>query len=203
MALGPGPSAVEDIVDDGVQFVGDASKAADDSLSAGTDATDKDGVNTTQVEQEIHARINDVRTERGLPPLQHDPALREIARGHSQDMAANEYFSHEAPDGDNFEDRYQQAGYDCRVSTGGNRYSTGGENIAYTYADSDINVDYGGTVNHNGNETKIAHGLVRGWLNSPGHRDTILQPYWENEGIGVALAEVDGNTRVYATQSFC
>lgn len=196
VVLGPGPSVIGDTLQD-------ASESADDAISTGSGALADDDVNTTRVEHEVHARINEIRSERGLQPLRHDPELQDIARGHSQSMATNDYLAHEAPDGDTFEDRYQQAGYDCRVSTGSNRYTTGGENVAYTYASSDIDADYGDTVNYNGNETKIARGIVSGWMNSPSHRENLLQPYWENEGIGVAVSETDGKKKVYATQNFC
>jgi uncharacterized protein YkwD len=62
------------------------------------------------------------------------------------------FFSHEAPDGDKFQDRYKQAGYDCHVPAGENQYYTGAENIAATYASTDIITDSGKTVNYDGNE---------------------------------------------------
>jgi uncharacterized protein YkwD len=40
-------------------------------------------------------------------------------------------------------------------------------------------------------------------MNSTGHRENILRPFWESEGIGVAIEDVNGQTRVYATQNFC
>jgi uncharacterized protein YkwD len=58
-------------------------------------------------------------------------------------------------------------------------------------------------VNYGNNETDIARGLVSQWMNSTGHRENILRPFWESEGIGVAIEDVNGKTRVYATQNFC
>ena len=118
-------------------------------------------------------------------------------------MAAKDYFSHDAPDGDNFEDRYRQHGYTCKVYTSSNRYLVGAENIAYTYAAQDVRTERGTLVNHRGNETSIARGLVRGWMNSTGHRENILTPDWETEGIGVAIASTSQGKRVYVTQNFC
>jgi uncharacterized protein YkwD len=40
-------------------------------------------------------------------------------------------------------------------------------------------------------------------MNSTGHRENILKSHWENEGIGIYIIEIDGKTRVYATQNFC
>ncbi|MFC7133752.1 MULTISPECIES: CAP domain-containing protein [Salinibaculum] len=162
-----------------------------------------ENVNETAVERAVHQRINQVRRERGLQQLRYDKQLHNIADGHSEDMADRGYFSHNAPDGSDFSDRYEAAGYDCRVAISGSQYATGAENIAYTFADTDIRTNSGETVDYNGNETRIGYGLVRQWMNSPGHRENILRRYWKNEGIGIAVANEDGHQKVYATQNFC
>lgn len=168
-----------------------------------TQTETQSGVDKARVEAEIHKRINEIRQSRGLNRLKMTGRLREIARGHSADMATKGYFSHESPGGKTMEDRYREAGYECRVDTGtGNQYATGAENIAYTYAYQSVRTDEG-IRSHNGNETKIAHGIVTGWMNSDGHRQNILQNYWKHEGIGVATTESSDGTRVYATQNFC
>lgn len=170
---------------------------------ASTAAPDNQPLDTGQLERAIHRSVNRERAESGLSRLNFDANLANIARSHSQDMAARGYFSHTSPEGETLEDRYSQHGYDCRVQVSGSRYMTGAENIAYTYADTQVIADSGGTVDYDGNETRIARGLVRQWMNSPGHRENILRPYWNNEGIGVATAETSEGTRVYATQNFC
>ena len=48
------------------------------------------------------------------PPLTMQPALRDAARTHSQDMATNNYFAEQSPDGRGFADRAATAGYDGR-----------------------------------------------------------------------------------------
>jgi len=145
---------------------------------------DWDGVDKAYLEQKIHERINEVRVERGLNPLNMEPKLREAARLHSGDMAQNGYFAHESPDGEDFEDRYAEVGYSCRVPAG-NGYLSGGENIA--------SLDVPET-----NETELAAEFVEMWMNSPGHRENILDPAWGNEGIGVAIRD-----EIYVTQNFC
>ena len=158
-------------------------------------------VNRTEVEYAIHAEINEVRRDRGLSTLSFDTELRRPARYHSEDMAEEGYFAHEAPDGGTFGDRYEKFGYTCRVDAGGNRYATGGENIAQTWFEERIRTD-GGTEYY-GNTSELAEGIVEQWMNSPGHRKNILRPYWENEALGVYLTGKDGKTAVYATQNFC
>ncbi|MCU4718376.1 CAP domain-containing protein [Halapricum hydrolyticum] len=160
-------------------------------------------VNRTEVEREIHREINERRGEHGLRPLEWDTELRDIARYHSEDMAQNGYFAHEAPDGETLEDRYQRFNYNCRIETADGIITSGGENIAYTFAGSDVEREDGSVVDHDYDETQIAEGLVSQWMNSPGHRENILRPYWQAEGIGVYIADDNGKTKVYATQNFC
>jgi uncharacterized protein YkwD/ribosomal protein L37AE/L43A len=156
----------------------------------------------SEIGREVHRYINKERSRRGLSTLSCDTRLQEIARYHSEDMASERYFAHDSPDGETLGDRYDRFGYDCRVQTSGNTYATGAENIAYTYADSNVRTE-SGLVNYGNNETDIARGLVSQWMNSTGHRENILRPFWESEGIGVAIEDVNGQTRVYATQNFC
>jgi len=170
---------------------------------AGTEPVDGSGpLNSTQIELAAHRAVNQEREERGLAKLQHDAELVEIARYHSSDMIQREYFAHVGPDGESMGDRYDMHSYNCRVPISDNRYATGAENIAYTYPDRDISTEYG-TVDYDGNETKIGQGLVRQWMRSPGHRENILRQYWQQEGIGIVIGEVDGERRIYATQNFC
>lgn len=165
-------------------------------------ATQSGELNRSTIEKEVHQEINERREARGLRPLEYDEQLQIIARSHSRDMAERKYFSHDSPEGKDFEYRYNEHGYSCRVPTGSGTYAEGAENIAYTYANERIQLDSGGTAYYS-NETEIAEGLVNQWMNSTGHRENILRPYWQNQGIGIYIIEVDGKTRVYATQNFC
>lgn len=154
-----------------------------------------------RIERLIHVEINERRQQHGLPVLDHDQDLREIARNHSAVMAANEEIFHTQPDGDTFEDRYSQAGYECKVSTGENTYTTGGENVAQTWYKADIITDRG--ILHYDTPGELATGIVNQWMNSTGHRENILKSYWNNEGIGLNVTQEDGKTAVYVTQNFC
>jgi uncharacterized protein YkwD len=159
-------------------------------------------LNRSEIEREVHRYINKERSRRGLSPLSYDTGLQEIARYHSENMASELYFAHESPEGETMSDRYGRFGYECRVEISGDRYATGAENIAYTYADSNVQTE-SGLENYRNNETAIARGFVNQWMNSSGHRENILRSYWQSEGIGVAIEDVNGETRVYATQNFC
>jgi len=174
----------------------DGTPTDDESASDGD--TPLSELDRSRVERLVHDHINDQRAEHGLDTLAFDEDLREIARYHSSDMAENDYFSHESPSGESRSDRYEKFDYDCRADAGDGRYYTGGENIAYTYYDTDVTTDWG-TVRYT-TADELAEGIVRGWMNSEGHRENILTAAWNNEGIGL---HVTSEGKVYATQNFC
>jgi len=186
--------AVGAIATGAVTIPGPVSDTADSVADSVANSTDGFGEpNETDIEQAVHSRINTAREENALAPLADDRRLSEIARAHSTDMATRQYYSHESPDGANFEDRYQEAGYNCRVNTASNRYLEGAENIfKMSYDGQSYTTD------------EIAERAVAGWLDSPGHRENIMNEHWNNEGIGAAVVERDdGSTEVYITQNFC
>ncbi|MFB6203318.1 MAG: CAP domain-containing protein [Candidatus Nanohaloarchaea archaeon] len=147
------------------------------------------GINEHRIEMEIHEKINDRRTARGLEPLEYDVELAQIAGNYSREMAEKGFFSHTSPSGEDFLDRYREAGYRCRVRISERRYAKGGENLYSLHTDSF----------HNWTEERIASMAVKGWMNSEGHRENLLRPYWENEGIGVYIR----GDHFFATQNFC
>lgn len=175
---------------------------ATDIFESAENATREESLNRTEIEYQVHQHINEERTDRGRSPLSYNTDLREIARYHSEDMANKSYFAHDSPSGETMQDRYEKFGFDCRVQVSSTLYMSGAENIAATYAGSDVQTE-SGVTNHNRNETKIAQGLVQQWMNSPGHRENILKPEWQSEGIGIAITETDDGARVLATQNFC
>lgn len=156
--------------------------------------------NETKAELEVHRLINQRRNERGLNQLAYDKELAEIAESHSKDMAKNEFFSHTSPTTGEFDDRYRSAGYTCEVRVNENRYATGGENIAKTWYKVPLETSGDDFLS---SEKEVAEFIVSQWLESPGHRENILTPYWENEGIGIYTIEEDEGLAIYVTQNFC
>ena len=59
----------------------------------------------TALESEVHQLVNVQRQQNALPVLSQDLELAEIARGHSKDMALNNYFEHENLAGQTAADR--------------------------------------------------------------------------------------------------
>jgi len=156
-----------------------------------------DGFDRLAAEKAIHDEVNQRRQEHGVRKVGWDQSLQFIARDHSEDMIKRGFFSHENPDGDGLADRYDEAGYNCRVDAGVG-HSAGGENIAQSWWET--NIKQNGTISNYGTVDELAKGIVDQWMNSQGHRENLLNEYWQQEGIGVALRE-DG--AVFVTQDFC
>jgi len=166
---------------------------------------DKPVIVIPTLEYKIHDLINQQRDQNGLKPLMFDTRLNLIARSHSDDMASRGYFEHDTPEGLSFSDRYHKAGYSCEKQYGAtsNSYmiSEGGENIFQNnlYDSKRWTNGYLTFVDWNDMD-KIASSTVDGWMNSSGHRHNILTPYYDGEGIGVAISTDD---KVYITEDFC
>ncbi len=126
------------------------------------------------IEEQVFAAINRFREENHLVPLSMAKDLAGVARRHSQDMAARDYFNHVSPDGTTMRKRVVGFGI-----TNWNRLA---ENLAMNYGHPDP-----------------ASVAVKGWLNSSGHRQNILDQDLTETGIGVA---VDAKGRIFLTQLF-
>ncbi len=108
------------------------------------------------IESEEFALTNQARVSSGLPALQCDLALADVARAHSEDMARRNFFSHTNPEGEQPWDRMRRQGIAD--------FSTAGENIAYGYS-----------------SPSEVHSV---WMNSSGHRANILSRNYTHIGVG-------------------
>ena len=109
----------------------------------------------TAYEQEVVRLVNDIRSKNGLSPLTLDWELSRVARYKSQDMKDKGYFSHTSPTyGSPF----------AMMKSFGISYRTAGENIAKGYSTPEE--------------------VVKGWMNSPGHRANILNSSFTHIGVG-------------------
>ena len=130
----------------------------------------------SQIEAAIFSLTNTERRKNGLPPLAIDPALAQIARAHSADMLAHQYFNHSDLSG---------CDLSCRFAASGYSYWNIGENI---HMMSGYNIS----------ASASAQQIVKDWMNSPGHRANILGTSFTHTGIGVAAV---GST-IYSTVDF-
>ena len=126
------------------------------------------------VEREAFDLINKKRADAGLEPLIWNGQLALLAREHSDDMAQSRYFSHKGTDGSMVDTRADKLGI--------MNWSAIGENIAFNRGYSDA-----------------ASFAVTCWMESPGHRQNILDKRWNQTGIGAAILP-DGT--YYFTQVF-
>ena len=108
--------------------------------------------------------VNDERIRFGESALIEDPRLASAALGHSKDMDAHDYFSHVSPTGSTLLERIEASGF----IPNGNVGYTLGENIAW------------GTL-----WLGTPRGIVKAWMESPGHRANILNGSFRYTGVGV------------------
>jgi uncharacterized protein YkwD len=115
--------------------------------------------NAAIVAQAIIDLTNHVRAENGSGLLTASPALMEAASLHSQDMARLDLMAHDIPGVplSSLTDRAAYVHYN---------YQLLGENIAYNQAD--------------------AASVVAAWMNSPPHRQNMLNPAFTDVGVGIA-----------------
>ncbi|KLL10303.1 hypothetical protein BL254_21135 [Protofrankia sp. BMG5.30] len=119
---------------------------------------------------EVIALTNAERARAGCAALTTDRRLITAAQAHSADMSAHDYFSHDSLDGRTPFQRITKAGYE---------FSAAAENIAA------------------GQRTPAE--VVRGWMNSAGHRANILNCSLKQIGVGYATG---GRYGTYWTQDF-
>jgi uncharacterized protein YkwD len=144
------------------------------------------------LERLIYDGINSQRKASNLTPLEWDEAIAKVARVHSEDMAKRGYFKHQTPEGSTPMKRLEQSGYNsCRLV---------GENIYQNNLYSSVAVEKRRTTYDWNSMDKIADTTVKGWMESPGHREVILEKGYNRTGIGVAIGPGD---KVYITQVFC
>jgi uncharacterized protein YkwD len=161
-------------------------------LSGSAIAEDKKPeVRVRDLERRIHDFVNDARKANGQIPLQLDEKLSAVARAHSEDMAKAGYFDHKDPAGRSVRQRVESAGIACTVV---------GENLYQNNLYIRVLIENGRKTYDWSTMDQIASTTVKGWMNSPGHRQNIVSTAYKRGGMGAAIAKDD---KVYITQVFC
>jgi uncharacterized protein YkwD len=132
-------------------------------LTVGTESSSSIPIKTTeknlsidyQDEAAMVVLVNQERAKVGLKALSVNEKLTDVARNYAKDMWERGYFSHYSPEGQDVADRLNNAGIPFQVV---------GENLALAPT------------------LLIAH---NGLMNSPGHRANILDPDFNQIGIGI------------------
>ena len=125
--------------------------------------------------QRVLALTNEVRQQYDLPIVQEDSLLDKAAQEKAQDMLENKYFDHFSPTGISPWYWIDKSGYD---------YYYAGENLAMNFLDSEEVID--------------------GWLNSPSHKENLLNKDYKDIGIAVLSGDFnnEGINRILVVQMF-
>lgn len=159
-------------------------------------------VTAAELERKIHQQVNRVRQSYGLPQLDRDELLANIARMHSGDMARFHFFNHINLQGEGPDERAQKLGWNRKKQRDATTWAVGpGENIfmnnlydkVVTTRENGIAVQKQYLWN---TQEEIAQSTVQGWMDSPPHRKNILSRDYDEQGIGVVIS----GHEIYITQ---
>jgi hypothetical protein len=116
---------------------------------------------------------NDDRAAADVQGLRVNPKLVAAAQLKANDMAAKSYFAHQTPEGYDSWHWFEVVGYD---------YTHAGENLAVDFSESSD--------------------VENAWMQSPTHRDNILNENYTEIGIATAKGIYEGRETVFAVQMF-
>ncbi|MGB9743348.1 MAG: CAP domain-containing protein [Minisyncoccales bacterium] len=116
---------------------------------------------------------NNTRAYFKLTPLKENPLLNEAAYLKAKDMLEKGYFAHYSPEGLSPWYWLQKIGY---------QYRSAGENLAIGFVDSEQ--------------------VHQAWLNSPSHKQNIINPKYQEIGIAVLKGKFQGSETTLVVQYF-
>jgi hypothetical protein len=116
---------------------------------------------------------NEERAKRGLLPLKNNSRLNEAARRKAGDMFALDYWAHNSPTGRTPWAFFKEVGY---------AYIFAGENLARDFNDSEA--------------------VIRAWMESPTHRENVLNENYEEIGLAVVNGHLEGMETTLVVQLF-
>lgn len=142
-------------------------------LSVNTPAS-KDAEASAFSKDQIIVAVNLERKKAGLPELIKHPKLEQASQAKAQHLADNRYFSHvHKESGKRLSDFIKEADYE---------YSIAGENLANGF--------------YNVND------MVKAWMESPTHKENILNESVDETAVGIAYGELEGNPTIFVVQEF-
>lgn len=131
------------------------------------------GVESTITPEQVILLTNQERAKNHLAPLSSDPLLVEAAAQKAADMLTLDYWAHDSPLGRKPWWFIKNSGYD---------YAYAGENLARDFTNS-------GSV-------------VVAWMNSPSHRDNLLNSRYQDIGVAVVEGVFQGRETTLVVQMF-
>lgn len=123
--------------------------------------------------EQVIELANQKRLKNGLKPLTINGKLNEAAQRKAGDMFAFDYWAHNSPSGRNPWSFFREVGY---------KYQYAGENLARDFMNSSSVVD--------------------AWMNSPTHRDNILNSRYQETGLAVVNGTLNGVETTLVVQLF-
>jgi hypothetical protein len=131
------------------------------------------GFATNIQKEELISLTNKERVAQGKGSLTESPQLSQAALMKAQDMFAKNYWAHVAPDGTTPWHFFNLVGY---------KYLHAGENLARGFDTSS--------------------GVVKGWMDSPSHRDNLLNSTYQHIGMAVVNGQLGGEATTLVVQLF-
>lgn len=122
---------------------------------------------------EVVKLTNQKRLEAGLSQLTLNNSLSNAAQAKGNDMIVKDYWAHVAPDGTQPWKFFSNFGY---------KYKYAGENLARDFSNANDAMD--------------------AWMNSPTHKENILNPKYKEIGIGVIEGDLAGSDTTIIVQFF-
>ncbi len=131
------------------------------------------GIESNIDRQRVIELTNKEREKVGLPPVKENSALNQAAQLKAENMLAENYWSHFAPSGKTPWDFIIGSGY---------KFAFAGENLAKNFYNSED--------------------VVVAWMNSPTHKDNLLNSKYEDIGIAVTEGVLNGQKTTLIVQMF-
>ncbi|MDO8486487.1 MAG: CAP domain-containing protein [Candidatus Staskawiczbacteria bacterium] len=131
------------------------------------------GVDSTITTQQIIDDTNIERAKNNLSPLVENQNLSNAAKLKAQNMFAENYWAHFSPSGKNPWGFMLSSGY---------KFSFAGENLARNFSNSED--------------------VVTAWMNSPSHKENIVNSKYQDIGVAVAEGNLNGQKTVLVVQMF-
>lgn len=131
------------------------------------------GYSSTISIQTVIDETNAQRVKLGLPKVEYNETLSRAAQAKANDMLANQYWSHYSPSGKSPWEFMKEVDY---------TYNVAGENLARDFMQTDD--------------------MMRAWMNSPTHRENIINPRFHDIGIAVVNGKLNGSETTLVVQMF-
>ncbi|MBP7740829.1 hypothetical protein KA089_01445 [Candidatus Woesebacteria bacterium] len=123
--------------------------------------------------EQIIEGTNRERSNQGLVALTYNNELAKAAASKASDMFANQYWAHTSPSGKEPWDFIKTVNYNYKVA---------GENLARDF--------------------DTTRPMIAAWMNSPTHKDNIMNPRYRDTGLAVVNGKLNGVETTLVVQMF-